>query len=671
MLIFNIITLQESVDGLEGLMSLLQHCNFYSLVLTSLSHLTVGPGPAETSSSAGQEWDLSLSHLSSFGPGEREEDEEEGGQSHTSIQLYGATLKLLINLMLLDPSQVVPQLFSHGLVTVVVKQLRSLVSHIEFSQSHLQATEASLVLLRVVQRHQPALSATIACNTGLEHLALGVLAADLLPLVSLEVLAALLEEGGWGAVRVVEWVTVCPSPILCPIVTALHVSAPGHLQAAAASFLIGLTQVVLHGREASQQNLHPTLTGALDTPATMPGNKALCPGWELCRHLVQLVCDAPQTPDSAVLGHLFLECLKLLLLISHSAREAAFHLRPCLLPLLAWPLQALQEKVTSVNLHISGNLLRCKDTKEEVLASIQSLEVATNWVLGGSGIEDVCETLLARLHPLWVPALHTPSIMKALLDFLLSSTALHQCCILLTRTSAMPGVPVSATRTRWPLLACVATMVCQYLGRLAEETGGLSHCFKTLSKESLDRALSVVTNCARVPECTFILNKVDMVGSVMRWLECRAALQEGVAVTCRVVQLLSLLTTHQESCKVLLKSQHWTATIKELAAHKLIRLHALRVAATMALGCHSSASLLAQGGLVETLLEVLAQEKEEQNETKCCEIALVTIWALAANNQRGKSILRQSPLRHLLRHLAETATDRRATLAKTILPMLE
>lgn len=664
--------LQESVDGLEGLMTLLQHCNFYSLVMTSLSHLSEGPGPVRTSAPTGQEWDLSLSCLSSFGPGDREEDEEEeeGGQSHTSVELYEATLRLLVNLVLLGPGQVVPQLFSHGLVSLVVSQLRCLVGHIESSQPHLRATEASLVLLRAVQRHEPTQSATIARNTGLEHLALGVLAAGLLPLVSLELLAALLVEGGWGAVRVVEWVAACPSPILCPVVAACHASASSHLQAAAASFLIGLTQVVLHGKEATQQNLQLTLTGALDTPALMPGNKALCPGWELCRHLIQLVCDAH--PDNAALHHLMLESLKLLLLISQSAREAAFHLRPCFLLVLARPLQSLQEKVTSVNLHISGNLLRCKDVKEEALASIQSLEVATNWISGGSGAEDVCETLLAKLHPLWTPAQHTPSIMKALLDFLLSSTSLHRCCVLLTRTSAMPGVPVSATRTRWPLMACVATLVCQHLVRLAGETGSLFHCFKTLSKENLDRALSVVTNCARVPECVLVMNKLDVVGSIMRWLECRAALQEGLAISSRVLKLLAVLTTHQDSRAALLKSKHWTATLKELAAHEAVRLDTLRVAASMALGRHSAASLLAQGSLVETLLEVLAQEEEgDEDELKCCEVALVTVWALAANNQRGKAILRQAPLRPLLRHLTETAPDRRATFAQNVLHILE
>lgn len=661
------------MDGLEGLMTLLHHCNFYSLVLTSLSHLSVGLGPAGTSSPIGQEWDLSLSCLSSFGPWEREEEEEEeGSHSHTSIELYEATMKLLINLVLLGPSQVVPQLFSHGLVTVMITQLRSLVSHIESSQPHLRATESSLVLLRALQKHDPVQSATVVCKTGLEHLALGVLAAGLLPLVSLEVLSAILAEGGWGAVRVVEWVATYPSPILCPVVAALHASAPGHLQAAAASFLTGLTQVVFHAREAVQQDLHLTLTAALDIPATMLGSEALCPGWELCRHLIQLVCDAPETTDSSVPSHLLLESLKLLLLISHSAREAAFHLRLCLLPLLAQPLQALQEKVMSVNLHISGNLLRCKDVREEVLASIQSLEVATNWVIGGSGVEDVFETLLAKLHPLWTPAQQTPSIMKAILDFLLSSTALHQCCVLLTRTNAMPGVPVSATRTRWPLLACVTTLSCQHLARLAGESGSLSHCFKTLSRESLERALSVVTNCARVPECVLVMNKLDVVGSVMRWLECRAALQEGVAITVKVVQLLAVLTTHQESRTALLKLKHWTATIQELTAHEAVRLHALRVAASMALGRHSSGSLLAQGGLVETLQEVLAREVEEgEQEGKCCEVALVTLWALAANNQRGKAILRQGPLRPLLKHLADTTNDKRGALAQNVLHLLE
>ena len=659
------------MDGLEGLMALLQHCSFYSTVLTSLSHLNTGPGQAGPPP-PNQEWDLSLSCLSSFGPGDREEEGEgeEVQQSVTSIQLYEAILKLLINLVLLGPDQVVPQLFSHGLVTLVVTQLRCLLVNIKASEPHLQATEVSLVLLRAVLRHQPAQSATIARDTGLEHLALGVLAADLLPTASLEVMAALLAGGGWGAVRVVEWVAACPSSILCPVVGALHASTSGHARAAAATFLIGLTQVVFHGREASHQGLNVSLTGAFDTPAPMPGGKALCPGWELCRHIIQLVCDTQPTQEPAGLTHLLLECLKLLLLVSHSAREAAFHLRLCLLPVLTRPLQALQDKVTTVNLHITGHLLRCKEVKVEVLASIQSLEVATNWVTGGSGVEDVCETLLGKVHPLWMPAQCTPPFLKALLQFVLSSAALHRCCVLLTRTTAMPGVPVSGTCTRWPLLACVTTLVCQQLARLTGKTGTLSFSFHTLSKDHLDLALSILTNCARVPECVVVMNKVDVVGSAMKWLECRAALQEGVgvAIASRVVSLLALLTTHHESRKALLRSRQWMATVQELVGHEVLQLDALRVAANMALGRHSVTTLLESGGLMDTLLEVLGEEGKEVHH---CEVALVIVWALAANNQRGKAVIRQGPLRPLLKHLAQTAPGRRAELAINIMHILE
>ncbi|KAG0719705.1 Rotatin [Chionoecetes opilio] len=530
----------ESVDGLEGLMALLQNCNFYSLVLTSLSHLNVRPVQTGVPP-ANQEWDLSLSCLSSFGPVDSVEEEE--SQGLTSIQLYEATLKLLVNLVLLSSDQVVPQLFSHGLLTLVITQLRFLLAHIKSSQPHLQAIEVTFVLLRAVLRHQPAQAATIARDTGLEHLALVVLAANLLPLASLEVLATLLAEGGWGAVRVVEWVVNCPSSILCPVIVALHASNPSHLQAAAASFLTGLTQVVLHSREASQQGLNVSLTGALDMQMLMPGGNALCPGWEICRHLIQLVCDTQPSQEPATLRILLLECLKLLLLVSQSARQAAFHLRPSLLPALAHPLQALQVKLTTVNLHISGNLLRCREVKVEVLASIQTLEVAANWVTGRNGVEDVCEALLGFLHRLWIPAQHTPSFLKALLEFFLSSTARHRCCVLFTRTTAMSGVSVSATRTRWPLLACVATLVCQQLGRLSGKTRNRSLCFQTLSRDNLDVALSVLINCARVPECVVVMNKLDMVGSSVKWLECRAALQEGVTITSRVLSLLVLLTT--------------------------------------------------------------------------------------------------------------------------------
>ena len=653
------------MDGLEGLIALLQHCNFYSLVLTSLSHLNGGLGHARPLP-ATQEWDLSLSCLSSYSIVDREGEKEH--LDLTSIQLYEATLKLLVNLVLLGPGHVLPQLFSHGLVTLVVTQLRYLLANISSSQSYLQATEVSLVLLRVVIRHDPVQAAPIARDTGLEHLALGVLAADLLPLTSLEVLAAMLAGGGWGAVRVVEWVCACPSSILCPVVAALHDSTPSCLQIAAASFLIGLTQVVLHGREASHLSLSASLTGVLDTAAQMPGGKALCPGWELCRHLIQLVSNNQSVQEHATLRQLLLECLKLLLVVSQSAREAAFHLRLSLLPILSQPLQALQEKLMTVNLHISGNMLRCKEVKGEVLASIQSLGVATNWIIGGSGIEDVCEALLSRLHPLWTPAQHTPPFLKALLEFLLSSAAMHQCCVLLTRTSAMPGLSVSATRTRWPLLACVTTLVCQQLARLSGRTETFSSCFQTLSKDHLDIALSILNNCARVPECTVVMNKLDVVGSAMKWLQCRMAFQEGMVITSKVASLLALLTTHQESRIALLKSRRWIATVQELVSHEVVQLAALRVTANMALGRHSVSALLEPGSFLETLLEVLAQEqKKDQN----CEMVLIIVWALIANNQRAKAVIRQVPLRPLLQHLAETASGKGADLALKILHILE
>ncbi|KAK8388463.1 hypothetical protein O3P69_020445 [Scylla paramamosain] len=284
----------------------------------------------------------------------------------------------------------------------------------------------------------------------------------------------------------------------------------------------------------------------------MPGGKALCPGWELCRHLIQLVSNIQPVQEPASLRHLLLECIKLLLLVSQSAREAAFHLRLSLLPTLSQPLQVLQQKLITVNLHITGHMLRCKEVKGEVLASIQSLGVATNWIIGGSGIEDVCEALLSKLHPLWTPAQHTPPFLKALLEFLLSSAAMHQCCVLLTRTSAMPGLSVSASRTRWPLLGCVTTLVCQQLAKLSGRTGTLSSCFQTLSRDHLDIALSILTNCARVPECIVVMNKLDV-----------------------------------ESRTALLKSRHWIATVQELIGHEVLQLAALRWQPTWLWGRHS------------------------------------------------------------------------------------
>lgn len=128
------------------------------------------------------------------------------------------------------------------------------------------------------------------------------------------------------------------------------------------------------------------------------------------------------------------------------------------------------------------------------------------------------------------------------------------------------------------------------------------------------------------------------------------------------------MTTHQESRTALLKSRGWIATVQELVDHEVLQLATLRVAANMALGCHSVSALLEPGSFMETLLEVLAEERKKKEN---CEVIMIIMWALIANNQRAKAIIRQGPLRPLLQHMAETASSRGADLALKILQILE
>lgn len=98
------------------------------------------------------------------------------------------------------------------------------------------------------------------------------------------------------------------------------------------------------------------------------------------------------------------------------------------------------------------------------------------------------------------------TILNCLLFVNLSLSA----CLFLTRTSGLPGVALSATRTGRPLLACVTTSVCQQLARLPNYTRGSQLGFKDLPRERFIQSISLLTNCAQLQECTLVMNKVTI-----------------------------------------------------------------------------------------------------------------------------------------------------------------
>ncbi|KAK3876745.1 hypothetical protein Pcinc_018481 [Petrolisthes cinctipes] len=659
----------ESVEGLPALMVLLLHSDFYHKVhstlvrLNALQHQHTVEHPE-----APGEWDLSLSHLSTFCDMPDDEGQGGGGSEDcrltVSLELYEILLRLLVNIILLKPPDVIPQLLSCGTVDLLIKHLRFIVCNIRTSSPHLQVTETALVLIGAVLKHKPSEAHYLAQDTSLVHLTLVVLSSEVgkasLCLVSLEVLNALVCGGGWGAIRVAQWISVSPALTFHPIVVALHSSFPVALQSAAGAFLTNLLRDVLHHEPlVTQTDLRTAITGALDDHTQLSDGHKICLGWELASHIVHLVCDLPDThsqdknnnsdvslakstkvrPD---LKHQLLDALKLLLVISQSAKDCAFHLQNFLLPQVTQPFKVIHEKLSSINLHITGNLMKNKDVKEYVSAAVQNLEVATNWVEGRRYDEKVSETLIPLLHPLWTSALHTPSLLTAILRFVMTASAHHQACLVLTRTSGLPGVLLSTSRTKRPLLSCVTTQVTQLLTRLFSCNRVSASDVHELSRESFILCVSILTNCARLQECVYVMNKLDIVSTVIRWLESRIAIEQSQPLA----RFLVLHTTHHESQMALCKIVGWVDTILDLTHQDRLQTDALKILANMSLNHHAVPSLLASNHLISAILGFV--ECAEDN----TDLALVILWSLVANNQRGKALITKEENARVRRCLA-------------------
>ncbi|XP_042205049.1 rotatin-like isoform X3 [Homarus americanus] len=691
----------ESVEGLAALMVLFQHCNLYSVVHSSLSKLYVSHDqlPVNARLNTQGELDLSMSRLSSFylinsddhNNKESQSDENSYDDNTTStpvsVQLYETLLRLLVNIVLLQPSQVIPQMSSHGIISLVVKQLRFTVSQIKISMVHLQAVETSLVLIGAVLKHDPEQAPLLARDTNLVHLTLAVLSSGTdwtsIIIVSLEILNALICGGSWGAVRIIQWIAVSPALTLHPIVAGLHVCASLELQTATAAFLSNLLSQVFLNEISLQQDLQSTVSGILDVPVQILNNQSVCPGWELSRHIIQLMCDLPDCEDpnkqnsrkhkAEVLGiekeHLclLLDCLKLLLLVSQSAKEAAHHFRSFLIPFLSKPLSDLQVKLQTINIHITSQPMKKKEIKDDICTVIQHLEVVTNWVKGrGCWSVNIGESIIPLLHPLWVPALRTPPLLGAVLRFLLTASAHYQVCLFMTRTSGMPGVLLSTSRTKRPLLACITTTVCQQLGKLLTCSRGFALCFDNFSRVSFLTAISILLNCARVQECAYVMNKLDLVSLLIKWLQSKMATDEGMSITPSTMKLLVLLTTHHESQITVCKSYGWVNTIHDLVLHDGLQKDALRIMANMSLNHHSAHSLFTSDGFIKTIIGIITDKMDEP----WSEVALVILWALISNNQRGQAVMKQHPLIPLLKHLTDSQDVKKASLSQKILDIL-
>ncbi|XP_071513328.1 rotatin-like isoform X2 [Panulirus ornatus] len=689
----------ESVEGLPALMVLLQHCNFYSVLCSVLARLCVSQEhlTVETQPINQGELYLSVSQLSSFYTSANDIPNTVGGQkdikSHgstsptVSVQLYETVLRLLVNILLLKPSEVILQLFSHDIITLIVKQLQIIISHINTSEIHVQATEAALVLIGAVLKFDGEKAPLLARDTSLIHLTLVVLCSASertnISVASLEVLNALVCGGGWGAAQVVQWIAVSPSLTLRPILDGLHSSASHDLQVAVVSFLTNVLQSVFQSEISSQEDLPRTISGALDVPVPLLNDQNICPGWELSRHLIQLICSLPdlqemgkqalekqKTKDLVMEQQhlfLFLNCFKLLLLVSESAKEAAHHLQHFLLPVLTKPLSDLQEKLRTINIHITSHLLKNKEIQDDVQTVIQNLGVATNWVHGrGRWVEIVGKSIVPLLHPLWVPALNTPSLLEAILRFILTASAHHQVCLILTRTSGLPGVLLSTSRSKRPLLALITTLVCQQLVKLLTCNRNFNVSFKDISRDSILSGISILINCARLQVCASVMNKLDLISYLMKWLACKIAFKEGMIITTSILKLLIFLTTYHESRIAICRSNGWISIIYDLVAEGSLQKDALRIMGNMSLNHHSVQSVLASDDFIKTLINIVGKSGDEQS----TELALVNLWALIANNQRGQAIIKQHPFQPLLKNIIETQGGKAASISQKILDMI-
>ncbi|KAB7505978.1 hypothetical protein Anas_02852 [Armadillidium nasatum] len=461
---------------------------------------------------------------------------------------------------------------------------------------------------------------------------------------SMKLLTCMVSEGGWGAVHVLELLRINLSYIISFVIQCLHERAA--CNSSAAAFVGSLCQVVMGPVPPMYVS---SLKEMLDSPLTiLSRDKEVLPGWEIARHIIQLL---PDKMDSSIAAtyltkfdedegnvKIFLEALKNLLLVSKSARDCAFFRATDLLKLFSFSLSNLNERILDINLHISSNIANKKELRGDFLFATHCIQVSTNWVIEPFHQEDVpgntlnvAECLIPLLHPLWIPALRAPSFIEAVVQFLIMITS---------------HIEVSITAN-----------VTRLLERKKAVSGSrcLTDC-GTLPKSLLEDAFDLLINCGRVHDSAYVIVKEGFLKNLVTFLEQFKDLESTLAQ--KVLQCLTILTLHKEAHTALSKIPSWVRVVKICIQSKHLRKNALLILINMISNVSVVKHMLSTEDflpVVGTLLINCSKDLTAGGSSLYTEadihLCLVVLWALAANNQRCKTILKRLVIKPHLENL--------------------
>ncbi|RXG53494.1 hypothetical protein Avbf_08210 [Armadillidium vulgare] len=220
-------------------------------------------------------------------------------------------------------------------------------------------------------------------------------------------------------------------------------------------------------------------------------------------------------------------------------------------------------------------------------------------------------------------------------------------CPVLTRTSVLPGALLSATRTRNSLLVSITANVTRLLERKKAVSGSrcLTDC-GTLPKSLLEDALDLLVNCGRVHDSAYVIVKEGFLKTLVTFLEQFKDLESTLAQ--KVLQCLTILTLHKEAHIALSKVPSWVRVVKICIQSKHLRKNALLILINMISNVVVVKHMLSTEDflpVVGTLLINCSKDLTAGSSSLYTEadihLCLVVLWALAANNQRCKTILKR------------------------------
>ncbi|XP_076061737.1 rotatin-like isoform X3 [Oratosquilla oratoria] len=679
----------ESLEGVAALMLLLEHCNFYvSMSSTFAQFLSKNCNFSAPQDMSALSW-VSESQLSTMEvPAEEESGSRnirgsvEGSNPYVSPRLVATINQLLANIVLMDPPTVVPQLSMSKTISIVVNILQRQVTRDGQYLAGILFTKTALNLVALCLKDDMSVGTHLGRDTSLALVCLAIVvygAKTEIELVTpaLKVLCGLLACGGMSALNVVHHTLLQAQDIFPNIVMALHPSSENCTQVVAAIFVHQIIHTGLTVTHPSYSKLFSTLSSTLDAEIMLVGEKQICPGWEVCRHLIRLQCgsylasaggeEQTQEPLPDAKSQYFLQSLKLLLLVSHSAKASAWH-HTALLAQLERPLKELQEKVVSLNLHITKTLTANKTLNATVTQAIEHLQLITNWVHNaGQWCQAVGEHIIPLFHPLWQPILKCPVLLTAVVECLATLTQSLEVCALLTRTSSLPGCGLSSKKTSRPLMICLAELVTNQLKTLSVRQRSAMPCgsqhHTNLSNEQFLTSLAVLTNCSRSAECRTSIVKTNVISDVWRWIDNGVNCNKSTEASLTALRLIAVLTTHHEAQMEFCKIYGWVGSVYALANKEVYRMEAMIILANMSTNKFTVQALLASDMIV-LLLRIV--QTEDVNHIRC---ALVCLWAMAANNQRGLAALRAHPVLPVLSHIGHSVPELQTLITK-IKPLL-